>query len=75
MLNPPVNSKFKDFSRLLSVFQVLFKASLIFKDFPRQSCIFKFFLSLCGHCEFLALEALLLSRVESFEQYKEHGIW
>ena len=36
-----------DFSRLLSVFQVLFKANLIFKDFSRQSCIFKYFSSLC----------------------------
>ena len=39
--------KFKDFSRRLSVFQVLFKANLIFKDFSRQSCIFKYFSSLC----------------------------
>ena len=39
--------KFKDFSRPLSVFQVLFKANLIFKDFSRQSCIFKYFSSLC----------------------------
>ena len=38
--------KFKDFSRPLSVFQVLFKANLIFKDFSRQSCIFKYFSSL-----------------------------
>ena len=33
--------KFKDFSRPLSVFQVLFKANFISKDFSRQSCIFK----------------------------------
>ena len=39
--------KFKDFSRPLSVFQVLFKANLIFEDFSRQSCIFKYFSSLC----------------------------
>ena len=39
--------KFKDFSRPLSVFHVLFKANLIFKDFSRQSCIFKYFSSLC----------------------------
>ena len=31
--------KFKDFSRPLSVFQVFFKANLIFKDFSRQSFI------------------------------------
>ena len=39
--------KFKVFSRPLSVFQVLFKANFIFKDFSRQSCIFKYFSSLC----------------------------
>ena len=42
--------KFKDFSRPLSVFQVLFKANFIFKDFSRQSCIFKYFSSLCEPC-------------------------
>ena len=30
--------KFKDFPRPLSVFQVFFKANLIFKDFLRQPC-------------------------------------
>ena len=35
--------KFKDFSQPLSVFQVVFKAKLIFKDFSGQSCIFKYF--------------------------------
>ena len=30
--------KFKDFSWLLNVFQVVFKANLIFKDFLGQSC-------------------------------------
>ena len=43
--------KFKDFSRPLSVFQLLFKAILIFKDFSRQSCIFKYFSSLCEPCK------------------------
>ena len=37
VLNLPVNGKIWDFSRSLSVFQVLFKANLIFKDFSRQS--------------------------------------
>ena len=37
---------FKDFSRPLSVFQVLFKSNLIFKDFSRQSCILKYFSNL-----------------------------
>ena len=35
--------KFKDFSKPLSAFQILFKANLIFKDFTRQSCIFRYF--------------------------------
>ena len=43
--------KFKDFSRPLSVFQVLFKANFIFKDFTRQACIFKYFSSLCEPCK------------------------
>ena len=38
--------KFKDFSRPLSVFQVLFKANFIFKDFSRQFCTFKYSSSL-----------------------------
>ena len=42
--------EFKDFSRPFSVFHVLFKANLIFKDFTRQSCIFKYFSSLCEPC-------------------------
>ena len=42
--------KFKDFARPLSVFQVLFKVNLIFKDFSRQSCILKYFSSLCEPC-------------------------
>ena len=42
--------KFKDFSRPWSVFQILFKANLMFKDFSRQSCIFKYFSSLCEPC-------------------------
>ena len=50
VLNPLPNGKFKDFSRPLSVFQVIFKANFIFKDFSRQYCIFKDFSSLCKPC-------------------------
>ena len=39
--------EFKDFSRLLSDFPVLFKADLIFKDFSRRPSKFKYFSSLC----------------------------
>ena len=38
--------EFKDFSRPLSVFPVLFKADLIFKDFSRKTSNFKYFTSL-----------------------------
>ena len=47
--------KFKDISRPLSVFQVLFKAILIFKDFLRLSCLFKDFSSLCEPCNHVQL--------------------
>ena len=50
VLNPLQMVKLKDFSRPLSVFQVLFKANFIFKDFSRQSFIFKYFSSLCEPC-------------------------
>ena len=39
--------KFKDFSRPLSDFPVLFKAELIFKDYSSKPSKFKFFPSLC----------------------------
>ena len=43
--------KFKDFSRPLSVFQVLFKANLIFQGVFKTVLLFKFFSSLCEVCE------------------------
>ena len=52
--------KFKDFSRPLSVFQVLFKANCIFKDFSRQSCIFQYFSSLCEPCIQLKTDFLMI---------------
>ena len=42
--------EFKDFSRLLSDFPVLFMADLIFKDFSRKPSKFKYFSSLCEPC-------------------------
>ena len=42
--------KFKGFSRPLSVFPVLFKVNLIFKDFSGQPCKFKYFSSLSKPC-------------------------
>ena len=38
---------FKDFSRSLSDFPVLFKADLIYKDFSRKPSEFKYFSILC----------------------------
>ena len=43
--------KFKDFSRPLSVFQVLFKANFIFKDFSRQSCIYSSTFQACANLQ------------------------
>ena len=43
--------EFKDFSRLLSNFPVLFKADLFFKDFSRKPSKFKYFSSLCEPCK------------------------
>ena len=42
--------EFKDVSRLLSDFPVLFKADLIFKDFSSKPSKFKYFSSLCQPC-------------------------
>ena len=42
--------EFKDFTRHLSDFPVLFKAYLIFKDFSRKPSKFKSFSSLCEPC-------------------------
>ena len=46
VLSPTEIVEFKDFSRLLSDFPVLFKADLIFKDFSRKPSKFKYFSSL-----------------------------
>ena len=59
--------KFKDVSRPLSVFQVLFKANLIFKDFSRQSCIFKYFSSLCEPCKLIKFQWMGKTRAKTDE--------
>ena len=64
--------KFKDFSRPLSVVQVLFKANLIFKDFKRQSCIFKYFLSLCKPLPVPQGNSVYLTAILSAILEKEH---
>ena len=50
VLCPIENSRIQGLFKALSYFPVLFKADLIFKDFSRQSCIFKYFSSLCEPC-------------------------
>ena len=51
VLNPLANGKIQGlFKAFECFFQVLFKANFIFKDFSRQSCIFKYFSSLCEPC-------------------------
>ena len=70
MLSPTENSRiqkiveFKDFSRLLSDFSVLFKADLIFKDFSRKPTKFKYFSSLCEPWVFPVYKGLILSLSE-----------
>ena len=53
----------------LSVFQVLFKTNLIFKDFSRQPCIFKYFSSLCEPCtrRILGLYGLIIKLMISIQ--------
>ena len=51
--------EFKDFSRLLSDFQVLFKAGLIFKDFSRKPSKFKYFQA-CANPAVLSREQSVL---------------
>ena len=46
--------KFKDFTRLLSVFQVLFKANFIFKDF-QNSPVYSSTFQACANPEYVAL--------------------
>ena len=43
VLNPPENGKIQGLFNAYECFQVLFKTNVIFKDFSRQSCIFKHF--------------------------------
>ena len=54
MLNPLANCKIQAlFKAYECFFSVLFKTSFIFKDFSRQSCIFKYFSSLCEPCVYI----------------------
>ena len=50
--------EFKDFSRLLSDFPVLFKADLIVNDFSRKPFKFKYFSSMCEPCNFMFIMTL-----------------
>ena len=50
MLNSLVNGKIQGLFKAFECFSSTFRANLIFKDFSRQSCIFKCFSSLCEPC-------------------------
>ena len=50
MLSPTKIVNFKDFTRLLSDFPVLFMVDVFLKDFSRKPSKFKYFSSLCEHC-------------------------
>ena len=62
--------EFKDCSRFLSDFPVLFKADLIFKDFSRKLSKFKYFSSLCKPCHVLdhMLTIKCLFLIKAFNQ-------
>ena len=49
-LNPPVNGKIQGLFKAFKRFSSTFQGNYIFKDFSRQSCIFKYFSSLCELC-------------------------
>ena len=71
--------KFKYFLKPLSVFQVLFKSNLIFKDFSRQSC-FKpvqtlFIHALCMQVEKPLPEPLMLDYTNNTKISHSRSIW
>ena len=47
VFNPPVHGKIQGLFKAFECFSSSFQGKLIFKDFSRQSCIFKYFSSLC----------------------------
>ena len=47
LLNPPVKGKIQGLFKAFECNSSTLKANLIFKDFSRQSYIFKYFSSLC----------------------------
>ena len=53
-MNPPVNGKIQGLFKVFEYFSS-FKANLIFKDFSRQSCIFKYFSNLCQPCIYVKI--------------------
>ena len=46
-LNPLANGKIQELFKAFECFSSTFQGKFIFKDFSRQSCIFKYFSSLC----------------------------
>ena len=71
--------QFKDFTRLLSDYPVLFKADFIFKDFSRKPSKFKLFSSLCKPWGMRAIQIsnlgfMVITRSGWGLQFFYHGI-
>ena len=50
VLNPLANGKIQGLFKAFECFSSTFQVNFIFKGFSRQSCIFKYFSSLCEPC-------------------------
>ena len=66
-MNPPVNGKIQGLFNAFECFPELFKANLIFKDFSRQSCIFKYFSSLREPCTMWFNDSFFFARDHRIE--------
>ena len=50
VLNPTVNGIIQGLFKAFESFSSTFEGNFIFKDFSRQTCIFRYFSSLCEPC-------------------------
>ena len=62
-LNPPVKGKIQGLFKAFECFSSTFKKKKNFKDYSRQSCIFKSFSSLCEPCCIRPNEKIPMFRV------------
>ena len=75
VLNPLAISIIQGLFKAFECFKVLFKANFIFKDFARQSCIFKYFSSLCKPClDQTATQAQDLPTMSFLDETECHSI-